>query len=441
MVRHRWYLYGVVAAALALNVACWVWVYHRGGSAPPQAVRVISSLPGDEADGADRLTLVFDREVVSRSRVGEVEPAAPFEVSPAWPGQWRWAGPETLQFLLEKPLPPGRVFTLTATDALPRRFGMTLEGEKTFRFRTRALELTSCQIRTSSPEEATFELVFNQPVDPDELLRRLRVYDRREAPTPAPRTADAPDAAMPADLAESPQLSNLIGLTKTPAERLVIRSARPRSGGLAFVLDRGLTGHEGELPLGRDEYRTLVISPRLWVVRAWASEPGLEETLWVRVRFTHALKTGQKLPELAVDPPVEGLRHHVSDDELVLSGKFAPGRRYVVKVPGTLVDRDGGTLGEDQQVAVSIDSRRPSLAIPYWSGVLSPHGNLLLEMKVVNISSVELSAWRVHPNNLVYYLAERNKRTTSRALFERTFRLDVPPQTPQTVALDLRKLL
>jgi len=440
MERYKWQIRGIIVVLLVVNVACWVWVHHRLASAAPPTVRVISTLPENDADDADRFTLVFDRAVVSEAGVGRVEPASAFEVTPPWPGTWQWSSRETLEYRLEKPLPRGHIFTVSATGAFPRRTGMVLDGETTFQFRTSALDLTSCSLTSYGGQSVTFELRFNQPVDPGELERQLRVYDGKRLPRAVADADNAPGEPVAPETGQLVQLQQVQCLTKIPGKTLIVRTSTPRTRHLTLLLGKDLVGHEAQLPLGRDVVRTLSFSGGLRIERAWAPRPQLEETLRLRVRLSHKLKSGQKLPGLTVTPTVDKLHHHTSDRELVLAGRFKPGRSYIVTVPQTLVSQDGQTLGEDKRVTVLIPERRTRLVIPHWSGVLSPHGNLLLSMKVVNVEAIKLTAWRVHENNVVHYLAGGSRNSTSRTVVSRTIKLSVPRNEPRTVAMELGKL-
>ncbi|MCY2932162.1 MAG: DUF4880 domain-containing protein, partial [Planctomycetota bacterium] len=209
----------LAAAMILLNLGGLIWIHWSLTRVPLPTVRVLTVSPTTDADLADRVTLTFDRNVAPAELIGQVEPAALFELTPAWPGQWQWAKADTLEYRLDKPFPPGRKFTLTAAGGLATRTGKQLEGEKEFAIRTRALALKSGKVVACDNSKATVELTFNQPVEPGELLRHMRARDGKDAQ----------------------RLGEGVCLTKTAAETIVVQFDRPASEQLRITLDKDLT--------------------------------------------------------------------------------------------------------------------------------------------------------------------------------------------------------
>ncbi len=419
MARVNWRFSLLACVLILVNVAGLVWIHRVVTRAPKPTVRVLAALPMDTADRADRFTLVFDRRVVPPRSVGKVEAAAIFRLEPAWPGQWVWAAQDTVEYRLGKPLPAGRVFLLSATGELRARTGRRLEGKRKFRFQTSPLKLVACNVEAVDRTHVTLQLSFNQPVDPGELLRRVRVIDAKGA----------------ADLGEP------VCLTKKPDEKLLLRASRPASNRLKVILDGRLAGHQAELPLGSQVVHALRVSQAFCLLRAEAPAPRLEETISLRLRFSRPLSGEQDLPKIGVTPAVANVRVHRSGLDLVLAGRFEPGRSYKLTVPGTLLAADGKTLGEETPVTVAVPRRKPGIAIPQRRGILSPRGAMMLDAKVVNVSGLRLRAWRVHENNLVAHLRRAGPDVTSRSVLDETIKLALPRDEPRDVALDLRELL
>ena len=409
----------LAAVLVLINVVGLAWIHHDLTNVPAPIVRVLSALPASDADNADSLTLLFDREMVPQEDVGRIETAAVFTLAPAWPGSWTWSGRNRIDYVLGRRLPPGREFRVTPGPELAARTGLRLEGDKVFHFRTRALKLETSQLLAADDSDVTLELTFNQPVDPGELLRHLTPYDDKD----------------------SRKLPGALCLTRSPGEKLVVRTPRPQSDTLKLVLDGHLTGHEADLPLGAEITQTFELSRHFSLLGTRVLMRPLEEDSSIRLRLSRTLSTEQALPQVNVSPAVEDARVHVSEDDLVVSAKFKAGRSYTITVPGTLLADNGRTLGEDLSVTVDLKDRRPGLLFSPWQGVMSPHGNLTLDLKAVNVQGIEFSAWRLHENNLVAYLHERDQKATSRSILEKTIKLDLQPNEPQKVAVALRGLL
>jgi len=401
------------------NIIGLAWIHHNLTKTPRPTVRVLSALALPDADSADRFKLVFDRHMISEDRVGEVEKAAIFKLMPAWPGKWIWSARNEVEYILDKPLPPGRVFRINATEELRKRTGRVLDGDSEFSFETTSLALRRCELVASDEREITFRIVFNQPVDPGELLRHVSFYDKKT----------------------SSRLDEPVCLTKNPQEDLVVRFRRPQSNGFRMVLDERLVGHEAELGLDRPMVYEYQIPPGFSLLSAHAQRPGLDEIVSVRLRFSHKLSREQELPKPIVEPAVQEVRLHRSYRNLVVSGKFKPGRRYTIEVPGTMLSDDGRTLGEKKSITVDIPEYRPMLAFKYRQGILSPFGKLTVDLKAVNVEGIQLKGFRVHENNLVHHLQGAQPEATSRIVLDKTFEPALPHNEPQELALDLEGLL
>ena len=435
----------LAAIVVSVNVAGLIWIHHDLTKLPTPTVRVVAAQPTSNVDGADRFTLVFDRDLVPPSSVGQVDPAGLFILQPACPGRWAWARPDVLEYRLDRRLPPGRVFRIRPTDELVSRTGRVLEGHTELRFQTSPLAAQSCLLHAVSPTDVTIELKFNQPVEPGELLRRLAVYDAEAADDPPAR--EAPDAVPVVPAVAEPQaprgrlLGAAVCLTQAPDRVLLVRAQRRGARAIHIVLDKDLVGYQAELPLGKTAVFRLEASPVFSLLSAGADEPGLAEDVTVRLRFSHCLSARQELPALAVEPAVEHVSAYRSGSELVLNGPFRPAEEYRIRVPRTLAADNGEVLRNDVDVAVAIPKRAPGVRFEHRRGVLSPAGNLTLDLKVANVPALKLTARRVHANNIAAHLAGAPWEATARQVLDRTIRLDLPPHQARTLAVDLRSLL
>ncbi len=272
------------AVLCLLNVGGLLWI-RAELVAGQRRVRIIAALPARDVDRSDRFALVFDQPCVATGLVNQSLAHAAFTLAPARAGKWTWAAPERLEFRLQDPLPPGRVFTLRAAADAEAVLGRGLIGTTEFRFQTRALELLGWDFLALDRTHATFTLRFNQPVHPADLLRLMQVTD--------------PDTQQ--------KLVTSV-LTAEPAERLVIQVARPRRDVVQVALDERLTGHEAELPLGSRVIQQLTIVRGFALLSADVERPRLEPDIDVTLHFSRELDVTQNVPNINVNPPVEGLR-------------------------------------------------------------------------------------------------------------------------------------
>jgi len=405
---------GVITAAVlvTINVGGLVWIHHDLTAIRPGIVMAKEVVLTPDASRADRLRVVFDRDIASSELQGQAAEEGLFVLEPHWEGSWRWAGADTLEYLFDTPLPAGRRFKLTATDRFGALTGVTLGGRRSFEVLSGSLVLDSTQVVATDEGSVTLELHFSQAVAPGDLLRHMKVCD-------------------PGDEARE-GFQDVRCLTQGPEQRVVVRTPRPRSGRLRVWIDEHLTGVNADLSLSHTQVVEVEVGQGFVYLSHWVSAPRFSETAVVRMHFSESLSREQVLPEIRTVPAVEDLKIHRSGYELVCAGKFEPEQRYTIYLPGDLESQSKRVLGRDAEVLVEMPVREPGVAFGSPSGILSPAGGLMLDLKAVNVSGVNFHVWRVHENNLVSHLRGEQRYATSRMMPEKTMKL-------QTVRNEIRE--
>jgi len=420
----------LAAALLVLNTVGLVFIYLAATRTDRPKLRVLAALPTRNIDDADRLTLVFDEPLVHAGMVGRPADRSPFVVDPPPDGQWVWAQPDRLEYRLDKPLAPGRVYVVKPAADAETQTGRVLVGTSSFEFATRPLQLVSHELLSVDRSDLTLELTFNQPVNPGDLLRHLRI-----------RTATDEDRPTPSEPA-SGNVLEAVSLTPEPAERILVQCPRNDAARIRLTLAAALTGHGGNRPLGRDETRYLDVTPRFALLRADVDRPSLNQDVTVELYLSSPLHGEKALPTVQTDPPVTGLRTRRGFwGSLRIEGPFQSGQTYTATVGAEAVAVDGSTLGEPQSVAFEVPDRWPGLRFPVRRGILTPHGHREVELKAVNVAGVAIQTQRVHENNLVAHVRGEGSRATARELDELTIPLDLPRNTPTVTAIDLQRVL
>lgn len=391
------------AVLIIINIVGLVWIHHDLTAIRPATVlaNAVNLAPNDLR--ADRLRIVFDRRIVTPEAARQSVEKAPFALQPHWEGSWRWVSSDTLEYLFDKPLPPGRRFKLIATEQFRELTGMILDGKTSFDIETRALALDSSSVIAADLNWVTLELRFNQPVAPADLLRCIEIGD----------AAEGGDRVF----------KDVQCLTKAPAERLVLQTPRPDSDRLRIRLDEHLTGVNADVSLSHTRVWDVTIAKGFAYLSNHVWMPRLENTVRIALRFSGSLSREQALPEITTTPAVEDLNVYRSGRELVLAGTFLPQHRYTIHLPADLAAQDKKTLGRDCSVLVEIPAREPAIAFTGGFGILSPGGRLTLDMKTVNVAEVEFHVWRVHENNLVSHLRGESHYATSRGMPAKTVKL------------------
>jgi alpha-2-macroglobulin len=432
---------------LLLNAVAVFWIRHELLSRDEQRqqqdiVYVASTIPaaGEQADSAEKLSIVFDQEVGPPTELNQqLGDVAPFLICPQVSGHWNWASGRQLDFVLDEPLPAGRRFEVVTAEGIETRFPKAVQVDHEIEFRTRPLRLEKCRLVTSDRSEVTFELAFNQKVSPDELKRMLTVRDSAEDFKADPFVVGGrrPDR----------RLLKVTSLVEQPDQSLLLRCRRPKSGQLQIRLAAELTGHEADDGLGEVVLKTLKVSPLFAFLRSDVEESRSDGFWHVDLYFTSGLDGDQQLPVIEVSPRPEHLRTTLAstwraDGRLLrVSGKFESGRSYRVTVPQTLLSESQRPLGEDVDVRFRIPDRAADVEFPNGNGILSTNGNLEVELQTVNVGGLEVRASRVHANNLVAHLHGEWQRQTSRSLGEKSFRLSGARNESVSQVVALRDLL
>ena len=416
MPRSRFWV--VSAAFLSLNAAGFLWVRGEVLATPVAKVRVLRALPEKGVDEAGSLSFVLDEPLAEPEELAKPLAEPFFVIRPAAEGHWEWANERRLDFVLAKPLLPGRTYRVMPAVDFEQRTGRRLVGEQAFEFVTRALHVKSCRLDGFDGENVTFEIAFDQPVHPDDVLRHARVWSSSNG---TPR--------------------DTVSLTKEPGRSVKLRVERLGAQRLTVELGAELAGHGAERPIGKRYHRSFTLARAFTLLGADVRQPSLGRNVTVDFRLSSRPDGSQRLPRVEFSPPVEAVQISRGYRSLRATGPFESGVRYVARVAGRLVSTDGQVLGRREAVRFSVPDRRPSLAFKRDRGILMPGGKLELEIDAVNVPGLRFSAWRVHANNLVAHSRGARATATSRAIGERTIPLTLARNRPVSAVLDLGELL
>ena len=410
--------WSVAAALFALNAAGILWTRNEVSATPVAKVRVLRALPEKDIDRTGRLSLVFDKPMAVTEEIERPLAEPLFVVKPEAEGHWEWTTPRRLDFVLAKPLLPGRTYRVIPAVNFEQRSGRRLVGEQTFTFVTRSLRVLTSRLESYDRENVTFGVSFNQPVHPEDLVRCVRVWSTR--------------GGTPRDV---------VALTKTAAEKVTFRIARLGATRLTVEIAPDLAGHGADRSLGNRYTRSFALSRVFTLLGADVRRPSLGRTATVDLRLSSRPDRSQVPPRVEFSPPVGDVHVSIGYRSLRLVGPFESGVRYVARVTGRLVSRDGQLLGEGETVRFAVPDRRPALRFKHRRGILMPGGGLELEVEAVNVSGVRFEAWRVHENNLVAHARGAQRGATGRALGVETLPLALPRNRSVSAVVDIKRLL
>ncbi|MBI4604412.1 MAG: alpha-2-macroglobulin family protein [Planctomycetes bacterium] len=411
----------------------WIGQAARGGrkeEVPPGRPRVLAFWPRGEASPRQAVHVTFSRAVAPEDPARRPDPSRLIRLEPPLPGRARWGAADQLVFEPDRPLPRARELEIVLSPeiGLP---GLPLEGPTRSSFATEPLLLLdAAQAGLGRDLQATLRLAFNDDVKPGLLEPHLKLLDARGVEVP-------------------------FVVHEGSSARSVELRCQAASGSLTVVFGPAPPGRGGLEGVARERRREVQLSHVLRLTGAQGTRVSLGRPS-LEIHFTNPVSVEQSSPPggaasprqgparledyFSVEPPV-ALQASIQWSKVVLDGDFQPGSRYRLTVRRGLRGAEDTVLLEDASRDVYFPDREPAIAFPGEGTFLSSRGNLGLLLQTVNVASVDVRSFRVHPNNIVHALSIGWPRSS----FTRAFparRYDLPPGENQVreLVLDLRDL-
>ncbi len=396
---------------------------------PSGPLQVVRFQPEGAVGVAPFLSVTFDRPMVPIATLDQLEAAdVPVSVTPAIEGRWRWIGTRTLRFELVPDridrLPAATRFEVEVPAGTTAADGSSLADAVTWSFTTPPPTVRSFVGGGSSlPLDPVFVAVFDQIVDPDDVLAAITLTaDGEQRPirlaTPAEVDDDErADAAV--DAALDGRAVAFRAATELPADSpvsIVIGPGTPSAEGpLTSAVSETFTGHTfGRLRIRRTECG--------WEPRCIPGAP-------LRIVFSNPLDPDAfALDQVAVEPRIPGLRVNVFGDTVELTGATKGRTTYTVTIDGELRDVFGQTLGEDAAVDIRVGSVPPTLfgLDRQWITTDPAVERPGVSITSANHDEVRVRAWAVSPGELGAF----------RRFLEDLWSDDDPPIPDWTVVMD-----
>lgn len=425
---------------------------------------VVATRPHGAVQGAVRPTITFSKPVVSLGTVEEQQQfPAPATIEPPVEGSWQWIGSASVEFVPAGAFPYGTHYRVTVPAGLRAVDGSRLEEGHSFEFSTPAPVVQNFLPRAGYrwlTETPRFVLLLNQQVVdlgghtrlevegsgktiPLRVVEEVRVVEELRA-AEGQRTHPRQTPSREGFRNEQTRY------TLEPTERL------PLDSGIVLVVDAGLRGQQGPLPMGRESrtgYRTHgPMRFNGWVRCQWGAETGdcpWGPPLLLSSNLVDVKTLADKLKfEPAVEIDWENVQSHlpnewsnVRDPWVVLPGKFKPGTNYVVRIDPGVTD-EFGQKAEAFEARFRMDDRRPSFNVGSDVALLESRGEALLPVETVNVDSLDVSLWKLSPEEMARWLRHRYQQRYSVGSPTRTLRLDTAANKNKTrwTGLDVRQV-
>lgn len=367
---------GVVVASAAMVT--------KGLSAPENVVRVHEIRV--DRQYRNYVEIVFSRPVAP-DRVGEVVIDPPASVFPLINGVWRWTNANVLHFQPAGRFPIATQYKLTID---PKKIGtpdVPFAGETEFVIKTDDFLVRQITWGEFPSGNGTVvlqgEVHFNYNVDPDSLAPRIHLRD----------------GAVKNGKIEliSSYESQSISWRTPPLHK------EKQQRDVAIVIDKDLFPSEGNVTLGSDFVQTITIgsNERLAVRNVTPSATEHEST--IRIEFSSAVTTDALRGKLTVVPDAK-YRTETEGNEIVLVGKFLPGKSYDLTIAEGVVAVDSALLKDEFRQTVTVPNLEPLLAFQSEGMFLSASGRRNVAIDTINVPDAKLVIDRVYRNNLFFYL-------------------------------------
>lgn len=404
--------------------------------AEPQGV-----LPAEKLKQPLEVRVQFSSDVVRAAEVGTTTPSA-LELVPFVEGSRSWRDEKTFVWTLDpRQLPAGSEIHYRVPGELRDRKGRAVTGPREFSFVTPPLSVVGArQVPVTVAGGYAVQLEFNYPVNPEDLANFLTA-----------KSGDHPLAVggVMAAVAGKERRSRMRPdvPTRTPIVELVGGIENEQA---VLVVAAGLPPARGGQPLAERAQVTVKIQPTFVPLQAygyWKGERG-----FLAVEFTAPVSLEGAAENVSVTPPVKfsldrkwgRMGYAQGENTLVLSGDFQPETRYTVTVKAGLKSAEGQALGKDRTLQAWMPKVMPFLTFDRVGGHLSPQGTMKARVRSSGIREFTLHVYRLHENNLTYYLTrdwdEDVVAQLGAFVAEKTVAVS-NPNGPSTTYLDLREFV
>lgn len=424
----RWWI--VATAFLCLNaVVAFRIITLLERRLPPAAPTVAWSLPdGALISNTMELAWTFSAPMAPADVIGVWRADGPVLFSPRVAGRFCWSDSHTLRFQPAAPWPLCTAFIATFDPQFATAHRLPAAAMQR-RFHTQPLSLTRGTIVGCDEDRCvTVRFVFNAPPDLQRLPEFIEI------------TVDGKPVQFSVEGA-------------TAARAVHIKTAPIRVDEFNITVRQGLPPATGSLPIAETHsYGAWV--PNLFALDSIAGSCFSFSQPYIVAKFTAPVKLPDAQAFISINPPVPfSVSHEYSwkTSSCQLDGPFLPGARYDVTLHAGLPAANGATLSSTVTRTVYIPDRQTALEFNTRGFYLSPRGSLLVPLTLVNLSSFDVQAERIFPNNLVQFAMRRARRYSgwygddqegiSQLTAPRTYTASFPPNVVTQMFLNMRDLM
>ncbi|MFZ5427530.1 MAG: alpha-2-macroglobulin family protein [Thermodesulfobacteriota bacterium] len=370
--------------------------------APPQAFGQAKAAPVEIAtfhhdwNRRDQVIVSFNRPVGEAESTGPLS-NPPFDISPAVPGEWTWAGPYILRFKpsAKNAFDPSVKYVFKARPEAILPVGDSLAGQTVFAIRPEPLAIRKWSAEADpvpgkpGSYVVTGSVSFSKDIFPQQMAPAVRLIDPRLGEADPVPLEFVTERAWPYDT-----------LRFTSAE--IKADSKPRMFTVLVDKDKAESADGFKLAEQAAYAFTVVHSDELK-----AGKPGgyNEGQQGFELHFDAKVDPAAIREKIVLEPAVEGFT--VGRDyggRIVLSGNFKPGATYSLVIPAGLTAQNGAALKADARFTLAVPNQEPSLKFAHQGLFLPISGAGNLGLESVNMRQAQVRVERVYRNNIFFAL-------------------------------------
>ncbi len=319
------------------------------------------------------LSMRFDADVVSAAKMTSATAKSVLNISPSIEGIASWASPRELRFTPRTSFRKASKYFVRLSPDHKKIFNHPIAGNIEFSFSTPPLQFLSvAQEGYTSDFRALVALKFSGAVDPADLYRHVKLT-----------------------VSDKPLAFRVEKEEKSSSPRIITDPVTTDS--VQMRLESGLPTPDGPLSLPATVVQRIPL--KFSLVPLSINAVWEKATPTIQIQFSNGGYQDSVISHISIEPKI-ALQAQTDNNRINLTGDFKPGTRYVVSLrKGLMVGKS--ILLRDYTLPLWMPQMEPFISLDSAGGLLSTQGNMMLRVKSSGVTSLTLTAKRVHESNIV----------------------------------------
>jgi uncharacterized protein YfaS (alpha-2-macroglobulin family) len=386
-----------------------------GGDRPEQAasgpLEVLRVSPEGEVPIAPHLSVTFSQPMVAVTSNEDLSASqVPVKLSPQPAGKWRWLGTKTLLFEPAGRFPMATDYSIEIPAGTKSAAGGALGAAKRWTFSTPPPQVkSSWPTAGPHPRNPLFFIEFDQRVEPDSMLKKIRLSASGRVWTLRLATADEIEADENVSrMAEAANKDYWIAFRAVAPQGADPQNPLLTSATYTYAVESGAPSAEGHrVTAGGQSFQFSTYGPLLVKSHRCGYDnncpPG---TPWV-IEFNNSLdlKAFDKA-QIRVTPELPGMKVNNYGNWTNIEGASKGRTVYTVTLDASIRDVYGQTLGENKTLTFKVGDAFPNLAASGEGlAALDPYSQPKFSIFSVNHQQLKVSLYAVTPEHWSQYTA------------------------------------